>query len=223
VEGDERSDRVRLSVDGGEVAVIGGPVGKTRFGGGGVLVEARVKFSGAIKRAELVDDSERVPLDPPPNTKEGRRELKRRAQRDSWRSSQLYAWVGRARQRWRLADDSPWRHLTRGVLRVVVPLLAVTTLLGVLPDIHVPVPSIHLDLPTIPLPSFPTVSLPGWLQWLLDRSQYVVPILIGLALSLVEFRRRRRGHDEPSTPRTKAERLGRRFLNQGRERNGLRR
>jgi hypothetical protein len=218
VQADEEADEVRLFLDGREAAVIGDSVGKTRFGGGGVLVEARVRFSGAIKRAEVVGNDSRVPLDPPPDTKEGRRELARRARRDNWRRSRLHGWIQRARERRRLAEDSPWRHLVRGVLRVAIPLVGVTALFGLLPDIHVPLPSIHLDLPTIPSPALPTISLPPWLEWLLDRSHFVVPILIGLVLSLVEFRRRRAGHRDPSAAQTKAERLGRRMLGQNRDR-----
>jgi hypothetical protein len=125
----------------------------------------------------------------------------------------------KARERRKLAEDSPWRHLARGVLRVVLPLVGVTALLRLLPDVNVPLPSVHLDLPTIPLPPMPTVSLPGWLQWILERAHYVVPILIGLALSVVELRRRTRGHRDPSVPRSKAERIGRLLLGQGRSRN----
>jgi hypothetical protein len=219
VEGDQEASEVRLCVDGREVALVGDLVGKNRFGGGGFLVEVRVGVSGALKRVDLVTGDRRVPLEPPPDTTEGRRELARRARREDWRRSRLHGWIERARARRRLAEDSPWRHLVRGALRVAIPLVGVTALLGLLPDVHLPLPSIHLDLPTIPSPASPTLSLPGWLEWLLERSHFVIPILIGLGLSLVELRRRRRGHRDPGAAQTKVERLGRRILGQGRDRN----
>ena len=221
VDANEEVEHVRLWVDGREVAVIGGEVGRLRFGTGDVLVEARVRFSGTIKRAEIVNDGERLPLDPPAETKEGRRELRRRARLQAWRRSRFYGWILRGRERHRLAEDSPWRHLSRGLLQVVVPLLVVTLLFRLfrlLPNIDVPLPSISLPLPTFPSPSLPTVSVPDWLQWVVDRSQYVVPILIGLFLSLVELRRRRRGERDPSAPNTKIQRLARVFLGRGRDR-----
>ena len=46
VDANEEVEHVRLWVDGREVAVIGGEVGRLRFGTGDVLVEARVDFPG---------------------------------------------------------------------------------------------------------------------------------------------------------------------------------
>jgi hypothetical protein len=191
--------------------------GKIQFGGAGVLVDVRIKLSGAIKRAMLVSPGERFELDPPRNTKEGRRELARRARRESWRRSRLYTSGRAALERLRGSRDSPWRHATRGVARVVIPLIVVTGLFSFFPHIDIPFPSINLDLPTIPSPELPTINLPGWLQWILERSHYIVPILIGLGLSLLEIRRRRAAHADPRTPASKVERLARRYFGPGRD------
>lgn len=48
------------------------------------------------------------------------------------------------------------------------------------------------DLPSIPWPDLPSVTLPGWLRWLLDHAKYVVPIVIAFGLAQAEIRRRRK-------------------------------
>lgn len=109
---------------------------------------------------------------------------------------------------------NPRRHAAiaaiGGVAKVVLPLL-----LGLLafrlvvaipwPDWELPsIPWPHVDLPSIPWPDWdlpsipwpdidlPDVTLPAWLQWVLEHAQYVVPVVVALVLALTEIRRRRR-------------------------------
>ncbi|MCD4524334.1 hypothetical protein [Nocardioides sp. cx-173] len=91
-----------------------------------------------------------------------------------------------------------------GVAAVVVPIL-VTVLLARLafsiawPDWDLPrVPFPDLpdlpSLPSVPLPDLPNfeISLPGWVREVLDKSEYVLPIVIAYVLARREIARRRK-------------------------------
>lgn len=91
------------------------------------------------------------------------------------------------------------RHVAGGVAKVVGPIIALAILAWLLarvswPDWDLPWP--QLDLPTIPWPELPAISLPAWdppdwVRWVLDKVKYVWPVLLGLWLARREIRRRR--------------------------------
>lgn len=76
-----------------------------------------------------------------------------------------------------------------------------------LPSIPTPdLPSIPWpDLPSIPWPDLPnfSLSLPGWLTWLLDKVKYVWPIVLAIVLAQAEVKRRRK-QDELREERRRA-------------------
>lgn len=55
-----------------------------------------------------------------------------------------------------------------------------------LPDIDLP----DLPLPSVPFPDLPDITLPGWVGSIADVAKYVVPVLIALAVTQVEIKRR---------------------------------
>jgi hypothetical protein len=66
------------------------------------------------------------------------------------------------------------------------------------PSIDLPEPP-AIDLPDLPEPPLPSIELPGWLKDVLRTKQYWLPVLIGVAIALNEWRRRRaRAHAEPA-------------------------
>lgn len=86
------------------------------------------------------------------------------------------------------------------VLPLVVGLLAIRLAVSIpWPDWNLPsVPLPSIDLPAIPWPDvdlpsipFPDVQLPGWMKWLLDKAQFVWPVILALVLARAELRRRR--------------------------------
>lgn len=105
----------------------------------------------------------------------------------------------------------PRRHaviaVAAGVAKVALPLV-----LGLLavrfvvqlpwPDWHIPWPDIRLPRipwPRIPWPDinwpdfpWPDVTLPEWLRWVLDRVNYVWPILLAAVLAKAEIDRQRK-------------------------------
>ena len=55
-----------------------------------------------------------------------------------------------------------------------------------LPDIDIP----DLPIPSIPFPELPDIAMPSWLGTIADVAKYVVPVLIALAVTQVEIKRR---------------------------------
>jgi hypothetical protein len=166
--------RLRLLVDGEQVAVARPRNGRNRIEGGGVAVLARLTPLATISTAEiLVEGEEPVPMDPEPGTRAARIEAFAR------RHPGLFA----------------GRHVVRGVARVLLPLLGVGLLVNLLPriPIHIDAPDIPWpDLPDIPVPDVDVPSLPGWVDAILATTHYWLPILIGLIIAVRERNRRRR-------------------------------
>lgn len=91
------------------------------------------------------------------------------------------------------------RHVAGGVGKVVGPVIAFAILAWVLarvswPDWDLPWP--QLDLPTVPWPELPAISLPSldlpdWVHWVLGKVKYVWPVLLGLVLARREISRHR--------------------------------
>lgn len=90
---------------------------------------------------------------------------------------------------------------TVGVAKVVVPIVVALLLARVafsvpLPDWNLPeLPSPdlpELPWPDLPSPNLPDVSVPDWVRWLLDKSKYVVPVLVAIAIAQGEIKRRRK-------------------------------
>ncbi|SDE12229.1 hypothetical protein [Nocardioides lianchengensis] len=91
-----------------------------------------------------------------------------------------------------------------GVAKVVLPILLAVLAARVavsipwpdwnLPSVPTPdLPSIPTpDLPSIPWPDLPDVSVPGWVEWLLDKVKYVWPIVLAVVIARGEIRRRRK-------------------------------
>lgn len=177
-----KQDRVLLLVDGRQVAEAKADGANTVVEGEGLVVRAVMPWHGAsIKRADLVlGGGEPLPLQPAPGTAAARR-----AQLERERPG-LYA----------------ARHVAKGVGQALLAVIGVAFLISFLPEL--PLPSI--DLPEIPRPSIdlpdlpvPSIEVPGWVKDVLRTKQYWLPVLIGVALALREWRKRRaREHAEPA-------------------------
>lgn len=174
--------RARLLVDGEERAVdtksnqrLRLPLAGEDGEAGGPEVHVWLGFTGeSIKRAELrAPDAEPVMLTPAEGTREARRE--------AWAQAHPLLWSA--------------QHVVAKVAPLLVGFLGINLVLGLLPAIPFPdvdLPSI--DLPSIPFPDvdLPDVSLPGWVETVLDAAKVVGPILVGVALAVAEYRRRKR-------------------------------
>jgi len=90
-----------------------------------------------------------------------------------------------------------------GVAKVVVPILL--ALLVARFAVSIPWPDWNLpsiptpDLPSIPWPDipwpsipWPDVSVPGWVEWVLDKVKYVWPIVLAIVIARTEIQRRRK-------------------------------
>jgi hypothetical protein len=173
-------DRIRLLVDGEEIAETKAKGPKTVLAGDGFEIRAVTPlWGGSVLRAELVpaDGGAPVPLEPEPGTRAARRA---RFEREHPR---LYA----------------SRHVAKGAAQVALAIIGLTFLLRFLPSIPWPdidLPSIPLpgiDLPDIPLPNIQVdIALPGWIKAIAHSKQYWLPILIGIFLANAELQRRKR-------------------------------
>jgi hypothetical protein len=47
-----------------------------------------------------------------------------------------------------------------------------------------------LPIPSIPFPDLPEITMPGWVGSVVDVAKYVVPVLIALAVTQAEIKRR---------------------------------
>ena len=68
-----------------------------------------------------------------------------------------------------------------------------------LPDIDFP----DLPIPSIPFPDLPDITMPGWVGSIADVARYVVPVLIALAVTQAEIKRRaaRGGRGDADKPK----------------------
>ena len=82
---------------------------------------------------------------------------------------------------------SPARHVAKGVGQALLAVIGIAFLARFLPELSLP----SIDLPDIPLPSVDLPELPGWVKDVLRTKQYWLPILVGVALALREWRKRR--------------------------------
>ncbi len=98
------------------------------------------------------------------------------------------------------------RHVAIGAAKVLLPIVGVAVLVwllaripsDVLPDVPA-IPWPDIDLPSIPWPDidlpaipWPDWQLPGWLEWVIDRLKYVMPVLLGVIWARREVTRRRK-------------------------------
>jgi hypothetical protein len=174
-------DRIRLLVDGLEIAETKANGPKTVLAGDGFEIRAVMPiWGGSVIRAELVPADGGVPvrLEPEPGTRAARRA---RFEREHPR---LYA----------------YRHVVKGAGQVALAIIGLTFLLRLLPaipwpDIDLPaIPLPSIDLPDIPWPQIdlPDIAVPGWIKAIAQSKQYWLPIVIGLFLANAELERRKR-------------------------------
>jgi hypothetical protein len=169
------ADRVRLLVDGEEVAETKANGPRTVLAAEGFEVRAVMPFwGGSVKRAELVPaEGEPVRLGPEPGTRAAR------VARFEREHPRLFA----------------ARHVVRGAAQVALALVGISLLIDLLPSI--PLPDLDLpriDLPEIPWPTInlPSVEVPEWVRTIMRTKPYWLPIVIGIALAVAELRRRRK-------------------------------
>jgi hypothetical protein len=175
-------DRIRLLVDGEEVAETKANGPKTVLAGDGFEIRAVMPFwGGSVKRAELVpaDGGASVLLEPEPGTRAARRAKFEREH------PHLYA----------------SRHVVKGAAQVALAIIGLTFLLRFLPaipwpDIDLPsIPLPHIDLPDLPLPRI-DIELPEWIKAIARSKMYWLPIVVGIFLALGELERRKRRNVE---------------------------
>lgn len=160
-------DRVTLTpVDPSTTSSTGRGVGR---------VVVRAGLTG-VKRASLVADDVEVDLVPAAGSPAARREERVRAH--------------------------PRRHIvlhtTAAVAKVLIPLLGIGLAISWLPSWDLPrIPWPDVDLPSIPWPSIdlPSIPLPDWErpEWLravMEKSRYVLPVLLAVGLARREVKRR---------------------------------
>ena len=102
-----------------------------------------------------------------------------------------------------------YRHVAGAVSGVLLAIVGVTVIaktvagevldaaLGWLPDLRLPdIDLPDLPLPSIPFPDLPDITLPGWVGSIADVAKYGVPVLIALAVTQVEIKRRAAKQDD---------------------------
>ncbi len=179
-------DRIRLLVDGEEIAETKANGPKTVLSGDGFEIRAVTPFwGGSVIRAELVpaDGGATVALQPEPGTRAARRA---RFEREHPR---LYA----------------SRHVVKGAGQVALAIIGLTFLLRLLPAIPwpdidlpaIPLPSIDIPWPSIdiPLPSI-DIEVPEWIKAIARTKPYWLPIVVGIFLAFGELERRKRRNVE---------------------------
>ena len=166
-------DRVRLLVDGEEVAEAKPNGADTVVAGDGVEVRVVMPWHGAsITRAELVGPDGPIRLAPAPGSAAERRE--------------------------RLERERPGvyaaRHVAKGVAQALVAVIGIGFAIRLLPDISLPVDLPEPPLPDIELPSF---EPPDWIASILASKAIWLPVILGLVIALREWRRRRAAGTHP--------------------------
>jgi len=175
-------DRVRLLIDGDQVADARSAGADTVVEADGVVVRAVVPWHGSsITRAELVrDEGEPLPLEPEPGSRAARR-----AQFERERPG-LYA----------------ARHVAKGVGQALLAVLGIALIVRFLPSIPLPaidLPDLNLPVPSIDLPDIPVpdIELPGWLKAVIEAKEIWFPILVGIFVARREWRKRKRRTERP--------------------------
>jgi hypothetical protein len=179
-------DRVRLLIDGDQVADAKPAGADTVVEADGIVVRAVLPWHGtSITRAELVrDEGEPLPLEPEPGSRAARRARFERERPG------LYA----------------ARHVAKGVGQALLAVLGIALIVRFLPSIPLPaidLPDLNLPVPSIDVP-VPDIELPGWLKAVIEAKEIWFPILVGIFVARREWRRRRtrRPPTEPvRTPR----------------------
>lgn len=122
----------------------------------------------------------------------------------------------RLHRAWRFQRDHPVllasRHVVVAAVQVIVALLGLRLVLNLvdLPDLDLPdLPDLDLpDLPDLPWPDWslpdllPDWTLPGWLAAVLESRHYWLPLLVALAVTSGEVRRRRARSAAGGAPRS---------------------
>jgi hypothetical protein len=96
-----------------------------------------------------------------------------------------------------------YRHVAGAIGGVLLTIVGLTvfaktlagellhTVLGRLPDVHWPdIDFPDLPLPSIRLPELPDITVPGWVGSIVDIAKYIVPVVIALAVTQAEIKRR---------------------------------
>jgi hypothetical protein len=96
-----------------------------------------------------------------------------------------------------------YRHVAKAVGGVLVTIVGITVfakslageilhaVLAWLPDVRWPdVDFPDLPIPSIPFPDLPDITMPGWVGAVPGVAKYVVPVVIALAVTQAEIKRR---------------------------------
>jgi hypothetical protein len=109
-----------------------------------------------------------------------------------------------------------YRHVAGAVGGVLLAIVGVTVfvksvagemlraVLGWLPDLRLPEIDVpDLPIPSIPFPDLPDITMPGWVGSVIDVIKYVVPVVIALAVTRAEIKRRaaRDGRGDAAGPK----------------------
>ncbi|MBB5161089.1 hypothetical protein [Mycobacterium sp. AZCC_0083] len=109
-----------------------------------------------------------------------------------------------------------YRHVAGAVGGVLLTIVGVTVfaktvageiidaVLAWLPDLRLPdIGFPDLPIPSIPLPDLPDITMPAWVGSIADVAKYVVPVLIALAVTQAEIKRRaaRDGRGDADNPK----------------------
>jgi hypothetical protein len=109
-----------------------------------------------------------------------------------------------------------YRHVAGAVGGVLLTIVGVTVfaktvagelfhaVMALLPDLRLPdIDFPDLPIPSIPFPDLPDVTMPGWVGSIAVVAKYVVPVLIALAVTQAEIKRRaaRGGRGDADNPK----------------------
>ena len=96
-----------------------------------------------------------------------------------------------------------YRHVAGAVSGVLLTIVGITVfaktvagellhaVLEWLPDLRLPdIDFPDLPIPSIPFPDLPDITVPGWVGSIADVAKYAVPVLIALAVTQAEIKRR---------------------------------
>lgn len=178
-----------------KLSIAGNPPGPGEFTTGlSAISGPRVQLSSnafgtAVRQVTFRDGKEVVHFDPPPGSAAEARLAAIAA--SPWKRVAYPVAAGIGRSGWAIA------------VIVLLPLIgrlfepALEWLRERIPDFEIPWPEVSLPRipwPDIPLPSFSplAVTLPGWVEFLLEHSKVWIPLVIGVALAVVAVRRSRR-------------------------------
>jgi hypothetical protein len=96
-----------------------------------------------------------------------------------------------------------YRHVAGAITGVLLAVVGITVfaktvaaeilhaVLQWLPDLRLPdIDFPDLPIPSMPFPDLPDITMPGWVGSVADVAKYVVPVLIALAVTQAEIKRR---------------------------------